>query len=224
VVLWDAEAGAPIRELARIKDQSGSGVAFSPDGARIAAAGAAGTVSIWNSADGSRVLTIADGTRAAEQIAWAPAGNVIAVASADGAVKLLDAASGAETARFAHGGGTTFAAFNRDGRYLAIGSTNRATSVWNVSSGVRTATLQGHGDAVYSAAFSPDGSRLSTVSADRSLRIWDTASGQCLLTVPALEAVYATDWSPDGTRVVMAILDKSIRLLDAVAVAERARQ
>jgi len=59
-----------------------------------------------------------------------------------------------------------------DGRWLALGSLDGSTEVWNVEEATLRAVLHGHDERVVSLQFSPDGSRLYTGSWDGTVRGW----------------------------------------------------
>lgn len=57
VRLWDAKSGREIRSL-KGHTNNALGVAFSPDGTRVASASIDGTVAIWNVLDGQQVRRV----------------------------------------------------------------------------------------------------------------------------------------------------------------------
>ena len=223
IVLWEAETGREVVVLDEVPDTQITGVAFSPDGAQVAAPTTAGTVKVWDIPLGRLRQTLSDGTRQIWHVAWSPDGRLLAAAGRDGAVTLWDWAAGKEVRRLEHGRGTLVSAFRPDGAMLAIGSTSRTVSLWDVASGRRVRTLEGHDGAVNGLSFAPDGTRLATASDDNTVKIWDPQTGQSLLSVPAATTVYSVTWSPDGTRIAMLPLDGTVVMLDAVPAAKRAR-
>ena len=104
---------------------------------------------------------------------------------------------------------------------LAVGSSDRSVTLWDVASGRQLRRLDGHDGAVNGLVFAPDGTRLATASGDNTLKVWDPLTGESLLTVPAPATVYNVSWSPDGTRIAMLPLDGTVVMLDAVPVANR---
>ncbi len=68
--------------------------------------------------------------------------------------------------------------FSPDGKTLASGSTGKSVELWDVATGMNTATLKGHTEHVFSVAFSPDGKTLASGSADESIKLWDVVPGK----------------------------------------------
>jgi WD40 repeat protein len=74
-------------------------VAFSPDGAQVAA-GSVAEVRVYNTKDGKRLLTLSGNQGSIHAIAYSPDGTRIATGGFDGKVRLFDAKSGALVKEF----------------------------------------------------------------------------------------------------------------------------
>ena len=73
--------------------------------------------------------------------------------------------------------------------------------LWDGSTGVPIATLEGQSESVVSLSFSPDGSRLASGSDDSTVRLWDGASGVPVATLGGhSRSVASLSFSPNGSR------------------------
>ncbi|MBA3708404.1 MAG: PD40 domain-containing protein [Planctomycetes bacterium] len=106
-------------------------VAFSPDGALIAAI--SDRIVIKAAATGATVRTIAAHANTITGIAFSPDGALVATSSSDGTVAVWEVATGAERQRLTgHTGLVTDLAFAPDGQRLASISTDLTALLWRV--------------------------------------------------------------------------------------------
>jgi len=203
------------------------GVAFSPDGKRLATASADKTAKVWDAVDGTEVFTMTHNDWV-YSVAFspecvsppeAPAERCLATASQDGTATVWDADSGQELLTLSgHTGAVRDVTFSPDGRRLATASADGTAKVWDAVDGTEVFTLTGHIDVVFGVAFSPDGTRLATASRDWTTKVWDTTSGQELFSLSGhADDVLGVAFSPDGTRLITASRDGTTRVWDSTS-------
>ena len=145
VKVWDATTGQVAFTLI-LKDQvlkvpSGSpetrtimlsGVAFSPDGHRIASAGSFGTVTFWDADTRREIRTVRAHTGLIYGLAYSPDGRRLVTGNDDGTVNVWDTMTGLETLTLkGHHGNVTSVAFNSEGSVLATGSDDGTVKIWD---------------------------------------------------------------------------------------------
>jgi WD40 repeat protein len=193
------------------------GVAFSPDGERVATASTDWTAKVWDAVSGRELLTLSGHTDSVWDVAFNPDGTRLATASADGTAKVWNAATGKELLTLTgHTGPIVRIAFSSDGARLATSSGDRTAKVWDTQTGQELLTLSGHTDIVRGVAFRPDGQQLATTSNDMTAKVWDAASGEELATLTShRDYVWGVAYSPDGTRLATSSADPTARVWDA---------
>jgi WD40 repeat protein len=103
----------------------GHGVAFSPDGKRLASGSQEGLVTVWDAGTGKELLTLRGHVDAVFGVAFSPDSERIASASRDHMVKIWDASTGQEVLSLrGHDEPVMSVAFSPDGRYLASGASS----------------------------------------------------------------------------------------------------
>jgi WD40 repeat protein len=196
-----------------------NGLAFSPDGERIASAGGDGMIKIWNSRTGDVVQTLKNAhSNSVVAVAFHPKTAHLASVGADRLVKVWDLTTGEDlfTAPCDVGRkfGTAYTvAFGPDGRQLAAAS-DGAVTIWDWKDLQREPLkLPPHDFHSIPVAFSSDG-RLATAAGERGiLHLWDAETGVLLGTIPAHRGpVSALAFSADGKWLASASYARGVKL------------
>jgi WD40 repeat protein len=202
-------------------------VAFSPDGARVASAGADGIVKVWRRRDLRRALTLRGHTAAVRAVVFSPDGRRLASGGADGTVRVWDAAHGKELARWpAHKAGVTGLAFDPKGRRLAStgGEPGKGEmKLWNATTGKALVARIWH-HLQEAVAFSPNGKFLATACAEGIVALWDAATLNPVRTFQSQQRPIvpwtSVAFSANGQWVAAGSPDRLVRVWDAATARE----
>jgi hypothetical protein len=135
--VWDGRSG---QQLLTLRGHTGAvwGVAFSPDGQRLASASFDQTVKVWDGPSGQELLTLHGHTGAVMSVAFSPDGQRLASASHDGTVQVWDGRSGQELLTLrGHTGQVWGVAFSPDGKMLLGKVVGLQLLAWNANTGTR---------------------------------------------------------------------------------------
>jgi len=216
---WQRQTHLELKTLRGHLDQI-YGVAFSPDGRRIATASYDRTAKVWDPATGEELLTLTGHLAAVTSVAFSPDGRRLLTGSTDATARLWDALSGKEIMPplKAHRSDIWSAAFSPDGRQIITGGCDRTAKVCDAANGNLLLTLKGHEADVNVVAFSPDGRRILTASDDHTAKVWDALSGTNLLTLKGVTPCpHIAAFSPDSQRIVTGGEDHLVRVWDAAS-------
>ncbi len=214
------------------------GLAFSPDGALLAAAGGlpgrAGEVKVWKTADWTLLRTLDGHKDNILDVAFSPDGKSLATSSYDRMIAIWDVAAGTQRMLLENHVDAVYTLdYSPDGKMIASGAGDRTVKIWDAATGMLLLTISDSLDTVNSIAFSPSGKFLAGAGADKSIRVWrmDTGgepiqqsgstAGQLAASTfahdgPILKIVY----SPDEKTIYSTGEDQRIKAWDAATLAE----
>jgi WD40 repeat protein len=208
VSLWEAPP-APEALILHAHQVGVWGLAYSPDGRRLAIADNKDAVSIRDAATGRVEITLAEpdvslGTSLID-VRFSPDGRSLAAAvvtGPTGKVTVWDATTGRVRGSLkGHAGPIINVAFSPDGRRIATASHDKTVRLWDAGTCEEIRTVGTHADRVNGVAFSPDGARVATACRDGTVMLWDAATGVELTTLRGHRgSVVGVAFSPDGRR------------------------
>jgi WD40 repeat protein/tRNA A-37 threonylcarbamoyl transferase component Bud32 len=225
IQIWDAQDGRQLRAFTGLTGEI-NGVAFSPDGRRIAGWGAAGKpdisggaeVKLWERDTGREVLSIGY-MSIINDVAFSPDGRRLAAAGVDRTIRMWDARTGEPLFTISgHADRVSAVTFSPSGTYLASGGADQTVRVWDAATAQEVVCHKGHKGYVGGVAFSPDGQRLASASADGTVKVWRaTADPRAICLAGHTRMIGEVKFNPDGQTLASANSDGTIRLWDVAA-------
>ena len=201
-----------IREQNQLIGHKGevNGIAFSPDGSKIASVSDDKTVKFWN-VNGKLLNSCEGHNDQVLRVSFSLDGQIIASGSADRTVKLWSINGQLLKILVGHTERVYGVSFRFDGQVIASASNDRTVRLWNLD-GQLLKVLVGHTDQVWGVNFSPDGQMIASGSFDKTVRLWNF-DGQLLNTLKGhTDRVYGVNFSPDGQIIASSSFDKTVRL------------
>jgi WD40 repeat protein len=179
IMLWDTSTGAQLQTLAAYPGEV-HGLAFSPDGTRLAGCGTAQTVSIWDTKSGAILQTLDGHNSVLRIVAFSPDGAVLVSGDKVGTINIWNLKDGSLTRTLTgHSGWIGSLAFNPDGTRLASWSAD-SVRIWDPTDGALLETLnKSKQERTFSyppdsLSFNPDGMHLLWGrDSPRGLQIWN---------------------------------------------------
>jgi len=197
--LWDVENGRPVGTLplSPLACNSIGKLAFSPDGAHIAAGSAdgSGTVTFWDARTRQHVATLPSGEKGQlgiEAMAFSLHSSKLATLQGDTVTlwdvqnprRLMSIVTGPGPSGWEGVGptaGRVAMALSPDGGTLAINGDGNVVALWDLVRGQQLGVpLVGHSGFILGLAFSPDGRTLASADVEGDSILWDLSTRQPL--------------------------------------------
>lgn len=206
-------------DTSSIIPRSTLGVAWSPDGTKVATTDNAPnkTIKIWDVNTNTLLQTLVGHTNAVFCISWSPDGTQLLSGADDGTARIWDSNTGVITQIFSgHSWWVRKASWSPDGtKIVTSGWDDTSAKIWDVASGKEIRLLSGHNQ-VMSVAWSPDGTKIITGGRYDSLaKIWDASTGSLLHTLLQPVGVLDVKWSPDSRKVLTVGSNREANIWDA---------
>jgi WD40 repeat protein len=173
--IWNVSTGQEILDLNAHEPFVATGVAFSPDGSRLATSSTDKTAKVWDVKTGEPVFLLEGHTEPIPDIAYSPDGSKIVTGSQDTTAKIWDAQTGKALLTLSgHSAEIQSVAFNVDGKLIATGSGDNTAKLWDTQTGQEIFSLPGSSGGVGGVAFNPskEEDQLAVAGLDGIVRIF----------------------------------------------------
>lgn len=198
------------------QDKPVLGIAFSPDGEKLASVGADKKIKIWDINKGELLSTLYDNVSGEVSISFSPDGKNLVSGSWDQSVKIWDINTGEVIRRFnGHEKSLRAASYSPTGKFIASAGWDKEIIIWYEPTGLELMRLQGHTQCIRAIDYSPDGKFLASGGYDLYLRIHDISNGYEVFSFKGHKyPIEALSYSPDGKFIATGGNDNIIKLWD----------
>src|SRR5258708_5373760 len=187
-------------------------LAWSPDGTTLAAASAAGGITLYDAATGAVRHSLPGHDDGANCLAWSPmvSSQLLATGGQDGFVRLWDASTGKQTAEVKLGNAwVEHLAWQLAGGLLFAAAGKKLVAL--KPDGSVAHTFPDAPKTISALASSPSGAACAAAYFG-GVCLWDTATFAAQKELPCGNAILALTWSPDGRWLVAGCHDNAVHL------------
>src|SRR5450755_1686071 len=189
-------------------------LAFSPNGALLAAGTTKNDIRVWHTARDTPHQIYQGHSAWVRSIAFSPDGRMLASGSDDRTICLWDIGSGQCLGVLqGHSAWVRSVAFSTDGGMRASGGEDQTICLWEVSTGLCLDVLHGQIGRIRSLAFSPDGYLLASGGEDQVVHLWEVSTGLSFKTLQGHnERIRSVAFHPNGKTLASGSDDQMVRL------------
>jgi WD40 repeat protein len=185
-------------------EKPGRALALSPDGLKLATAGVASGVDLWDVVTGQWLRTLPT-DNSVWSLGFSPDGKRLVTAGWSSEPLVWNLAANQPPEKLTgHYLAAWSGGFSPDGSNIVTTGTDQTVRFWDAATLRLKNILRGHGNEVWCAAFSPDGKLLATGGKDQNVMLWSAEPRETRDTLPD-DRNTRPIFSPDGTLVVTAV-------------------
>jgi DNA-binding beta-propeller fold protein YncE len=192
ITVWDPADGRLLHRIGNVAQQT-HGLAYSPDGSLLAAAGGTpgfvGEVKLFDVAGRAEVATLDRSAEVMLDVTFSADGSRLAAAGADALVRVYDVAMRRRMLLANHHADwVTAVAFTPDGKRIVTASRDMSVRVTDAGNGDVLATYAEHGEAAPAAvAVGTDGKTIYSGGRGKSVHVWQTAEAKKQRTIEGFD-------------------------------------
>lgn len=191
VSVWDAQTGEKCCQIQHDFDRSNLwDVVLDKEGGRMLTA-RTGYADVWDVVTGQRIAYIESGYTFMKVLCWHPDYTHVAVGASNYLVYIWNMTTYTIDHVFRlntlpkvekHAGTARSLAWDKTGRYVAVGMDSHQITIWDAQTGDLRQTLNGHLGWVEAVVFDGTGNWLASASQNNTVHIWDVNTGQIVNT------------------------------------------
>jgi WD40 repeat protein len=218
--IWRVADGNPMRTFSVTAPTMRGyvyGVAFSPDGKRLAAVGPTGEIKVWNVEDGKLLSTMKSSETAVRfgaKVLFDPRGQLL-ISLIEGTLETWRVQDGSLVRKAGPGDWVENVAMSADGNTLALGTLHGGIYLWDVETGSVSRTIKernksgSSNEAMYGIAISPDSKTVVSGSSQGGIQVWSVDGGSPKnMRDSSGTTVRWMAFSPDGSKLVYSKYDE----------------
>jgi WD40 repeat protein len=211
VKIWDPAVTSAVSTT-----ESMYGLAFSPDGSRVALTGWKGLIKTLDARTNREIASFAGHGQSGVRLDWSRDGKHFASTGNDGKTVLWEASSGAKKAELLSikGGRVDPVVFHPGSALVAGAAPSGVAKVWRVPSGIEEASFANGEASVSDVAWSPDGTLLAVATSDGQIRLWDFQSRSLRVQMSQARGSLMLAFDPSGRTLATGSSDRSITIWD----------
>ncbi len=179
VKVFAVDTGRLVRDFGPVHSDTVLGVAFSPDGRRVASSAADKTIRVLDVAGGKVIRSLEGHTHHVLSVAWQDDGQTIASAAADQTVKIWNVETG-EQRRTITGVSKEVTAvdFVQTSNQIVAACADGQVRLYDSSNGKLIRTFNASGDFLFAASVTADGKKLISGGQSGVIRFWTLADAK----------------------------------------------
>ena len=188
---------------------------FSPDGRSLVFAADTNSITLWNTADWTKIKQIPLGAKDGDGV-FSPNGKLFATRHDNGEAVLWNTAHWSKQQSLVlRGNDFRGLAFSPDSRWLAIHCWDKPVRLWDIRTG-EAHPLRSEAGSVWSMAFTHDGKTLAVGSHDGLVKFWNVSTRREVTTLKAHTTMLTgLAFSPDDRTLATICVDGTMRLWTA---------